>query len=183
MTEMTPVGSFCRLPASLERPRSRNSIATAPGRACRCRLSRSARAARTASSRGTAQTLGELEVRGPWVRRATTMRTERRSVLRRRLVQDRRHRPIDPSGCIELADRSEGSGQVRRRVDQFGRARRRADGTSGGRRGRRHCRAASEWDERPLAVVVLKAGQHGDAPRISGVSRAAVREMVAAGRR
>ena len=45
---------------------------------------------------------------------------------------------IDRDATIQMQDRTEGSDQVGRRVDQLGRARVRADGASRGRRGRRH---------------------------------------------
>ena len=53
----------------------------------------------------------------------------------RRLVQDRRHRLDPPARLHPDQGPLEGRDQVRRRVDLVGRARERADGASGGRRG------------------------------------------------
>ena len=84
------------------------------------------------------ETMGELEVRGPWVA-AALLRHARagRPLDGRRLVQDRRHRLAPPARLHPHPGPLEGRDQVRRRVDLVGRARERADGPSGDRRGGR----------------------------------------------
>ena len=78
------------------------------------------------------KTMGELEVRGPWIaQRVLQPRRLRRSLHRRRLVQDRRHRDDRRDGDDPGAGSHEGPDQVGRRVDQLGRARVRADGPPG----------------------------------------------------
>ena len=91
------------------------------------------------------KTMGELEVRGPWVA-ASYYNSEGPDdrVHEGRLVPDRRHRD-DRRARLHRAHRSrQGSGQVGRRVDQHRGARDRADVSS--RRGRSggHRRAASQ---------------------------------------
>ena len=68
MTEMSPARhDLQRAELDEGAARSTSSFGIARNRARRCRSSKSAAAPRPGSSRGTAQTMGELEVRGPWV--------------------------------------------------------------------------------------------------------------------
>ena len=89
--------------------------------------------------------MGELEVRGPWVA-AGVLRHARagRPLDGRRLVQDRRHRLAAPARVHPHPGPLEGRDQVRRRVDLVGRARERADGPPGDRRGGRDRGAGRE---------------------------------------
>ena len=82
------------------------------------------------------ESMGELEIRGPWVAGALLRHARAgRPLDGRRLVQDGRRR-LDASARLHPDQGPlEGRDQVGRRVDLVGRARERADGASGGRRG------------------------------------------------
>ena len=88
------------------------------------------------------ESMGELEVRGVWISNAYYDSSRgRRSLDRRRLVQDRRHRDHRAARLHRDPGPLEGSRQVRRRVDLDRRARERADGPSRDRRGGRDRRS------------------------------------------
>ena len=128
-------------------------------------------------------TLGELEVRGPWVAERYYHADENDQ----RFCEDGWFKTgdivrIDPSGCIELADRSkdlvksggEWISSVALESALMG-----------------HPAVAeaavvavphASWGERPLAVVVLKPGQHAAPGDLHDVPRATVPEVVASGR-
>ena len=137
MTEMAPMGTTAQLPPDLLRGLGRRAdTRTARSRAARCPWSRSAPAATTAMVPWDGATMGELEVRGPWIARAYYDAHGRGD----RWTDDGWFKTgdvvtIDARGCIEIQDRSKDLDQVRRRVDQLGRARERADGPPGRRRG------------------------------------------------
>ena len=75
---------------------------------------------------------------------STTTTTARRVVHRRRLAHDRRRRHRRPRGLHPPRRPHQGRGEVRRRVDQLGRARERDHGPPQGGRGRRHRRGAPQ---------------------------------------
>ena len=84
------------------------------------------------------ETMGELEVRGPWVAAALLRHARAGGPLDRgRLVPHRRHRLVPSARLRPDQGPLEGRDQVRRRVDLLRRPRERADGASGGRRGGR----------------------------------------------
>ena len=72
MTEMSPLGTVSRLPAREAGAAEDEQYATARSRACRRRSSRSARAAPTASCRGTARRWASSRCADPGSRRRTT---------------------------------------------------------------------------------------------------------------
>ena len=82
------------------------------------------------------KTMGEIQVRGPFITGSYhDVPIERRQVHRRRLAAHRRRRD-DRRARLRAHHRPhQGPDQVRRRMDQLGRPRERADGASGGRRG------------------------------------------------
>jgi len=159
MTEMTPLGTLCNLPSSLreapveEQFRYRAKQGTPlPFVEIRARTENG-----HAPWDGT--TMGELEVRGPWV----AAQYYNVSGSDERFTQDGWFRTgdivtIDPSGCIELTDRAkdlvksggEWISSVALETALMGHP----------------CVAEAavvavphpKWDERPLAVVVLKPG-------------------------
>ena len=91
------------------------------------------------------ESMGELEVRGPWVASAYYDDDELTGpVDERRLVQDRRHRRDASARVHPDQGPHEGRDQVRRRMDLVGRAREQAHGAPGRRRGRGDRDAARE---------------------------------------
>ena len=91
------------------------------------------------------ETMGELEVRGVWISvLVPRLARGRRPLDRRRLVQDRRHRHDRAARLHRDPGPREGPREVRRRVDLHGRARERAHGAPGRRRGRRDRGAGRE---------------------------------------
>jgi fatty-acyl-CoA synthase len=160
MTEMTPLGTLCNLPASLgcaspdEQYRYRARQGTPlPFVELRAR-------SELDLTPWDGKTMGELEVRGPWV----ASRYYNTQGADRRFTEDGWFRTgdivtIDDSGCIELTDRAkdlvksggEWISSVALETALMG-----------------HPAVAEAaviavphptWDERPLAVVVLKPGQ------------------------
>ena len=95
MTEMAPLGTIAQLPprpAGRVGRRRRYAYRAKQGRPVAARRDPRPRRGRR-SCRGTAQTMGELEVRGPWIASSLLRRAEARGPLhQRRLVQDRRRR-------------------------------------------------------------------------------------------
>ena len=153
------------------RPAHARRRGAAGGRAARApheagRAGRAARAARRGTSRatcrGTASTMGELEVRGA-VRRLRLLPAGggRRLVHGRRLVPHRRHRHDRPAGLPRDPRPHQGPHQVRRRVDQLGGARGRADGPPGGARRRRssRCRTRAGSSGRSRRWCCARAGR------------------------
>ena len=86
------------------------------------------------------ESVGEFEVRGPWVTGRLLRRPRSRPVPRRLAADRRRREPRRPGLHADLGP-DQGRHQVRGRVDLVGRARERGDGPSRGLRGRRHRRA------------------------------------------
>ena len=73
MTEMAPLGTVGHVPAAIADATDEDKFRlSARSRGGRRRSSRSARATRTASSPWDGETMGELEVRGPWIAARTT---------------------------------------------------------------------------------------------------------------
>ena len=132
MTEMTPLGTLCNLPvvaAKTRRPKS--SSVTAPSRARRAVRGDPRRAPRTGPVPWDGTTMGELEVRGPWVA-AQYYNVDGPDD---RFTEDGWFRTgdivtIDAVRLHRAHGSRQGSGEVGRRVDQFGGARNRADGPS-----------------------------------------------------
>ena len=109
MTETSPVASTCAaLGRSARRPTTRRSSTTSRCRECRCRSSSCA----TATSTETilpwdGESMGELEIRGPWVAAATTTRPSRPTAG----PTTAGSRPatsssLHPRGFIQIKDRS-----------------------------------------------------------------------------
>ena len=129
------------------------------------------------------ETMGELEIRGPWVAsRLLRHAGAGGAVDGRRLVQDRRHRLDPPARLHPDPGPLEGRDQVGRRVDLVGRARERAHGAPGRRRGGRDRDAGREVGRAAARGRRAQRGADGDGRRAARVPRAAVREVVAAGR-
>ena len=127
------------------------------------------------------ESMGELEVRGPWVA-AGVLRHARagRALDRRRLVQDRRRRRDAPARLHPDQGSLEGRDQVRRRVDLVGRARERADGAPGDRRGGRDRGARREVGRAAARRGRAARGPDRDRRGAARVPRAELREVVAA---
>ena len=128
------------------------------------------------------ESMGELEVRGPWVS-SLVLRVagQGRPLDGGRLVQDGRHR-VDASARLrEHPGSLEGRDQVRRRVDQLGRARERVDGTPGGGRGRRDRDPGREVAGAPTGRGRAAGGRDGDGGRPARVPGAELRQVVAPG--
>ena len=117
-------------------------------------------------------TSGELECRGPWIAEPVLQdRRARRAVLARRLAAHRRRRDDLAAGVPAPGRPDQGPGQVRRRMDQFGRHRERDHGQPEGGRGGRHRGCAPEVGR---AAARLRRGQvrRSAQPRgASGISR------------
>ena len=128
------------------------------------------------------ETMGELEVRGPWVASAYYETPEQRRPLDgRRLVQDGRHRLVRSTWPHPDQGPVEGRDQVGRRVDLVGRPRERVDGASRGRGGSGDRDSGREVGR--AAACRSRAEGWGVCNRggVARVPRAAVREVVAAG--
>jgi acyl-CoA synthetase (AMP-forming)/AMP-acid ligase II len=160
MTEMTPLGTLCNLPSTLRdaSPEDQFRYRSRQGTPLPFVEVRAMTESGAAPWDGT--TMGELEVRGPWVA-AQYYHVEGRDD---RFTDDGWFRTgdivtIDPNGCIELTDRAkdlvksggEWISSVALETALMG-----------------HPAVAEaavvsvphpKWDERPLAVVVLRAGQ------------------------
>ena len=137
MTEMSPLGTLARLKRRhAARGRRGRSSACARRRATPCRSSRSAH---TGDDGAVLPWDGATHGRARGARargspRRTTTATSRGPLHRRWLVQDGRHRHDRPRGLYHDHRPLERRHQVRRRMDQHGRARKRADGAPGGAR-------------------------------------------------
>ncbi len=138
MTETSPLGSIARVPHALKEASGEERLdfrarAGVPGPFVEIR----ARGDDGELVPWDDETMGELEVRGPWVAASYHAGPRRREVHRRRLVPDRR-RGQDRRARLHPDLRSlKGPREVRRRVDLLGRSREPADGAPGDRRGRR----------------------------------------------
>ena len=96
---------------------------------------------------------------GPWIARDVLQRRPLgRVVHRRRLAADRRRGHRRPRGLHPPRRPHQGRGEVRRRVDQLGRARERDHGPPQGGRGRRHRRHPPEVGR---AAAGLRGGEAG----------------------
>ena len=107
------------------------------------------------------ESMGELEVRGPWVAASYYDDAE----LRDRWTDDGWFRTgdivsMDPRGFIQIKDRIEGRDQVRRRVDL---APSTLENAIMGHPAVAEAAVIAipdpKWSERPLAAVVLKPGE------------------------
>ena len=129
------------------------------------------------------ETMGELEVRGPWVAASYYETPEAGQPLDRgRLVQDRRHRLAAPAWTHPHPGPLQGRDQVGRRVDLVRCARERADGPPGDRRGGRD-RGAERALGRAAARGLRPArGAERDGGRAAGAPGGGLREVVDPGR-
>ena len=101
-------------------------------------------------SRGTTRTPASCRWPGPWIARVVLRRRALRRLLhRRRLAPHRRRRPGRRRGLRLPRRPHQGPREVRRRVDQLGRAGERDHGPPEGRRGRRDRRVPPEVDGAP----------------------------------
>ena len=112
------------------------------------------------------QTMGELEVRGPWIASAYYNRDDSAD----RFTDDGWFRTGDIATiAADAPSRSgsvEGPDQVGRRVDQLGGARVRADGPSGGRRGGGDPRGEREVERAAARRRRAQAGRDRDAEEL-----------------
>ena len=183
MTEMSPVGTWCNLPASMR--------ALPADEQFRYRAKQGAPVPfveiRARGEHGLVpwdgSTLGELEVRGPWVAAryysggsaetgpADGLEDLPSSVLNDRFTEDGWFKTgdivsIDPLGCIDLADR--GKDLVKSGGEWIS-----SVALESALMGHPAVAEAAviavpheKWDERPLAVVVLKAGRQATAEEL-----------------
>ena len=183
MTEMAPLGTVARYPCEIEREPD------AVKYAYRARQGRPAPFVeiRARGDEGLVpwdgRTMGELEVRGPWIARAYYDRPDAAD----RFTDDGWFRTgdivsIDADATITVQDREQGFDQERRRVDQQRGARVRADGTSGGCGSGGLRRTASEVGRTARRGRRAEARTHRVGGRSESVPRANVREVLAAGR-
>jgi fatty-acyl-CoA synthase len=159
MTEMTPIGTLCNLPASLGQASADEQFRYRARQGTPLPFVELRARAEPDLTPWDGRTMGELEVRGPWV----AARYYNTQGADGRFTEDGWFRTgdivtIDGSGCIELTDRAkdlvksggEWISSVALETALMG-----------------HPAVAEaaviavphpKWDERPLAVVVLKAG-------------------------
>ena len=132
MTETSPLGTVSHAPPDADRAKT-SATPCARSKAFRRRSSRCARdRRRRAKSPWDGKTMGELEVRGPWVAASYYDMPEETEA---RWTNDGWFKTgdvvtIDARGYVEDHRPHQGPDQVGRRVDQLGRARERADGPS-----------------------------------------------------
>ena len=115
-------------------------------------------------------------------RRATTTTTSRRDTVHRGRLAAHRRRGDSTVRQHQAGRPDQGPREVRRRVDQLGRAGEPDHGPPEGGRGRGHRGAPPEWSERPLACVVVEGASSRPKRRCSS-SSAAGREVAGARRR
>ena len=165
MTETSPVASVGRIKSHARRPCTEDELAdlrtTVGLPLARRRVPRRRPDDRSSRCRGTARPRASCRSRGPWIAREYYNDDRSPRVLhRRRLAEDRRRRHGRRRGLHPPRRPHQGRGEVRRRVDQLGRARERDHGPP--RRWPRPpssaCRTRS-GSERPLACVVVKPGE------------------------
>ena len=161
MTEMTPLGTLCNLPSSLQEASAEEQFRYRAKQGTPLPFVELRASTEDGPAPWDGQTMGELEVRGPWV----AAQYYNVSGPDDRFTEDGWFRTgdivtIDPSGCIELTDRAkdlvksggEWISSVALETALMGHP----------------CVAEAavvavphpKWDERPLAVVVLKPGTH-----------------------
>jgi len=159
MTEMTPLGTLCNLPSSLEDRSQEEQYRYRAKQGTPLPFVEIRASTESGEAPWDGQTMGELEVRGPWV----AAQYYNVNGPDDRFTKDGWFRTgdivtIDASGCIELTDRAkdlvksggEWISSVALETALMGHP----------------CVAEAavvavphpKWDERPLAVVVLKAG-------------------------
>ena len=159
-----------------------SSTPTAPSRASPLRSSRSAPAAAKGIVPWDGATMGELEVRGPWIASSYYNAPEADD----RWTDDGWFKTgdivtIEPNGYVEIQDRSKdlvkSGGEWISTV-----------ALENALMGHPAVLEAAviavpdeKWSERPLAVVVFREGQTADADELRDVPRAALRQVVAAG--
>ena len=165
MTETSPVASVGHIKSTLADALDDDELAdlrTTVGHAARRRRLPRRRPGPTSSRcRGTARPSGELQVRGPWIAAGVLQRRPlARVVHRRRLAQDRRRRHRRRRRLHPPRRPHQGRREVRRRVDQLGRARERDHGPPEGGRGRRDRRAAPEVGR--AAAGLRRAAKEGE---------------------
>jgi len=161
MTEMTPLGTLCNLPASLREAPAEEQFRYRARQGTPLPFVELRAATEDGYAEWDGKTMGELQVRGPWVARQYFNFDGPDD----RFTADGWFKTgdivtIDPSGCIELTDRAkdlvksggEWISSVALETALMG-----------------HPSVAEaavvavphpKWDERPLAVVVLKAGHN-----------------------
>ncbi len=182
MTETNPVGSVARVKQTLDTsPEARMSFRASQGFAVPfVEMRHCDDQGRVLPWDG--ETMGELEVRGPWVASVVRRRRGQGPLDRRRVVQDRRRRHPRRRGVRAHLRSVEGRHQVRRRVDQQRRARERAHEPPvrprGGRlrRDSRQVGRAAHRGDRP------QEGQAGHERGARPAPRRSVREVLDAGR-
>ena len=144
MTETSPIASVGRIKSTLDAvldDDGRADLRTTVGQPSVCVEARIVRPGSDEALPWDGESSGELQVAGPWI--AASYYDDPRSpesFTERRMAEDRRRRDDRRARLHPPRRPHEGRHQVRRRVDQLGRARERADGPSRGRRGRRHRR-------------------------------------------
>ncbi len=183
MTETSPLGSVARIKSSLggqHDPQLADLRATAglPQPLVDVRIVEPDDRQRAAlGRRGARRAAGERPVdRGRLLQR----RALRRVVHRGRLAEDRGCRDDRPRGLHPARGPHEGPHQVRRRMDQLGRARERDHGPPAGARGRRRRRAGRALGRAPARVRRAGRRGRGDARRDPRVPHRPRAEVVAA---
>jgi fatty-acyl-CoA synthase len=161
MTEMTPLGTVCNLPCSMQQAPAHEQLSYRAMQGTPMPLVEIRARAESGITPWDGKTMGELEVRGPWVA-SQYYGTQGADA---RFTDDGWFKTGDivtvaPRGCIEITDRTkdlvksggEWISSVALETALMG-----------------HPAVAEaavvavphpKWDERPLAVVVLKPGQH-----------------------
>ena len=183
MTEMTPLGTLCNLPAALREAPAEEQFRYRARQGTPLPFVELRAATEDGFAEWDGKTMGELQVRGPWVARQYFNFDGPDD----RFTDDGWFRTgdivtIDASGCIELTDRAkdlvksggEWISSVALETALMGHP----------------CVAEAavvavphpKWDERPLAVVVLKAGHNATPEELIEFLSARVRQVVAARR-
>ena len=170
MTETSPVGSIATLTGDARRDvdeDDRYRMRATPGG--RCRSSRRACATESGFAPWDGVAMGELEVRGPWVVERVLRRAgDGRPVHGRRMVPDRRHREHRRDGYIIIRDRSKdvikSGGEWISSVGLENKIMTHPAVLEAAVVGLRH----PTWDERPLALVVMRPSASCTAQDILG---------------
>ena len=184
MTEMTPVGTVCRLKPHLEKLPDAERFARRATQGIPVPFVETRVVGDDGPVPADGKSLGELHVRGPWIAKSYFKGAQEAAD---KFTPDGWFRTgdvvaTDGDGYVRIADRSKDLIKSGRRVDQLGGARERADGPPGRGRGRGGGGEAPEVGRAAARVRGAARGGQGDRAGPARPPRVTLRAVLAAGR-